>query len=711
MVDVRGLIMTTDLDASFYQKKQNLLDENDLQEELSDIFNCLSSQVPAKKINWVQSHFDPPRIRIIGQASDTGGEKTNFIYDVPEKIVTVFQSQDLPEFHLINLPEIDFLGKEISSRAKLFDWSALLINFCNRSDTLCSVMISADGKSRFREEHIRLLKPLRARLQQVMEALVADNEKKIPQSAQKETVKDKNEFFRQVTLRLCGHLDLQTGVSKCLQYISRFMPDDALFVRQLEPEFQSERVLAESFGIFHQQTGTLIPLTPGKRNPADRRSADRRRVDRQSPPRIRIINRPEQSVAMQPYTQIFGNDLSCISMPLIHNKKPIGVAVLGLEGRDRYREEHLQLFELLHDPFVLALSNNMKHREVIRLKNLIEEEKTNLAEALHYTTADSIIGGSLGLQTVMEKARLVADQDSHVLLSGETGTGKEIIANFIHRNSARKDGPFIKVNCGAIPDTLLDSELFGHEKGAFTGAEGRKKGRFERAHKGTIFLDEIADLPLAAQVRLLRVLQHKTIERVGGTDAISIDIRVIAATHRNLKELVAAGRFREDLWFRLNVFPIQIPPLRSRKTDIPALVDYFIDKKSLDLKFHTKPPLSPDAMDRLMAYEWPGNVRELENVVERELILNKNESLTFHNINPRQPESGESDAVMTEDNILSLDEVFTRYVKRVLDLCDGKISGPDGAAKMLQVNPSTLRNRMKKFGIPYGWEKINRDVS
>ncbi|MEW6078472.1 MAG: sigma-54-dependent Fis family transcriptional regulator [Thermodesulfobacteriota bacterium] len=687
--------MTTGPDASFYQKKQNLLDEGDLQEELSDIFRGVSNQIPADKINWVLSTFNPPRIGIIGQSSGTGGEKTNFIYDVPEKIVAVLQREDLPEFHLINHPEMDPLGKEIATRAKRFDWSALVLNFRIREDTLPSIMLYADGKNRYGEEHIRRLKPFTTRLQQVMEALIAENQRKGPDPLQKEPVTDKNEFFRQVTLRLCGHLDLQPGVSRCLQYISRFLPADGLFVRQLEPAFQSERVLAESFGLFHQQTGTLIPLVTRERHPADRGRT----------PRIRIINRPEQSLSMQPYTQIFGNDISCISMPLIHNKQAVGVAVLGLEGRDRYREEHLQLFSLLHDPLFLALSNNIKHREVIRLKNLIEEEKTTLAEALHYTAADTIIGGSLGLEAVMDKARLVADQDSPVLLSGETGTGKEIIANFIHQNSSRKDGPFIKVNCGAIPDTLVDSELFGHEKGAFTGAGTSQKGRFERADRGTIFLDEIADLPLAVQVRLLRVLQHKTIERVGGTDAISVDIRVIAATHRNLEERVASGQFREDLWFRLNVFPIQIPPLRSRKMDIPALVDYFIDKKSLDLKFHTRPLLSADAMDRLMSYEWPGNVRELENVVERELILNKNEALTFHNITPRQQEIREPDDEMTADHILSLDELFTRYVKRVLDLCDGKISGPDGAAEKLRVNPSTLRNRLKKMKIAYGWGK------
>jgi transcriptional regulator with GAF, ATPase, and Fis domain len=604
-----------------------------------------------------------------------------------------------------------------------------------------------------------------ARLRRITDILIADNEKKNSDPTLKEPVEDKKEFFRQVTLRLCGNLDLETGVTQCLQYLSRFMPADALFVRQLEPELQSERVLAESFGVFHQKSGTVIPWITRERNPVDRRDTSR----------MRIINRPEESASMQPYTQMFGHEISCISMPLIHNKKAIGVAVLGLEGRDRYREEHMHLFGLLHDPFVLALSNNIKHREMIRLKNLIEEEKKDLAEELHYNAADTIIGGSLGLAGVMENARLVADQDSPVLLSGETGSGKEIIANFIHRNSLRKDGPFIKVNCGAIPDTLVDSELFGHEKGAFTGAEKPKKGRFERADGGTIFLDEIGELPLQAQVRLLRVLQNKIIERVGGTEAIPVNIRIIAATHRNLEKLVASGQFREDLWFRLNVFPIQIPPLRSRRLDIPALVDYFIEKKARELNIHVKPSLSPVAMERLIAYEWPGNVRELENVIERELILSKGEPLTFQSIRPqpshdtspgnaiiennisvldginahhikkvlgiiysmingpgnvREPgnviertpslSAGEvltprsirsplhntsQDNTILENDVLGLDEINSRHIKKVLNITDGKINGPGGAAELLKIKPSTLRSRMEKLGIPYGWKK------
>ena len=307
----------------------------------------------------------------------------------------------------------------------------------------------------------------------------------------------------------------------------------------------------------------------------------------------------------------------------------------------------------------------------------------------------------MGLKGVMEMARLVAGQDSPVLLLGETGVGKELIANFIHQHSSRKDGPFIRVNSGAIPDTLIDSELFGHEKGAFTGAVSRKTGRFERAHGGTIFLDEIAELPLLNQVRLLRVLQDKTIERVGGTESISVDIRVIAATNRNLEELVAKGEFREDLWFRLNVFPIKIPPLRDRRSDIPALVDFFIKHKSRELKYRKMPLLPPDTINRLEKYSWPGNVRELENVVERELILSKGGPLLFQNITQQPLKNTLPDTPPSDQELLTLDEATRRYIQHVLTLTNGRIHGPKGAAAILNINPNTLRSRMRKLGIPF----------
>jgi transcriptional regulator with GAF, ATPase, and Fis domain len=280
--------------------------------------------------------------------------------------------------------------------------------------------------------------------------------------------------------------------------------------------------------------------------------------------------------------------------------------------------------------------------------------------------------------------------------------GKDVIANAIHYSSTRKDGPFIKVNCGAIPETLLDSELFGHEKGAFTGALSQRRGRFERADQGTLFLDEIGELPPQAQVRMLRVLQYKEIERVGGTNTISVDIRLIAATNRNPEEMVKAKQFREDLWFRLNVFPIRIPPLRERKEDIAALVHYFIERKSRELKLQTPPPLAHGVIDRLMAYHWPGNVRELENVIERALILSKGTPLIFNDLIGEKRDQSSVIPVGTQDAPLKLDEVVSQHILRVLEITKGKVHGKGGAAELLGINSSTLRNRMNRLGIPYG---------
>ena len=290
-----------------------------------------------------------------------------------------------------------------------------------------------------------------------------------------------------------------------------------------------------------------------------------------------------------------------------------------------------------------------------------------------------------------------------VLLLGETGTGKEMIANAIHYSSPRKDGPFIKVNCGALPENLIDSELFGHERGgAFTGAVAESRGRFERADRGTIFLDEIGELPPSAQIRLLRVLQNHEVERVGGKRSIPVDIRVIAATHRNLQSMMTNGSFREDLWYRLSGFPIIVPPVRQRKEDVPALARHFLAMKSREQGIAVQPSIAPGALLRLMEYDWPGNVRELENLVERELIRHREGPLTFEEI---QRERGKTKAVAARNAglqpPLKLDEAMAAHIREVIKIAKRKIHGPGGAAELLGVNPNTLRWRLDKLGIIY----------
>jgi transcriptional regulator with GAF, ATPase, and Fis domain len=374
---------------------------------------------------------------------------------------------------------------------------------------------------------------------------------------------------------------------------------------------------------------------------------------------------------------------------------------LTTEGEKKFTRQHAALLSLLREPFAIAMANALKHREVIKLRDMLADDNRNLYRELRRLAGDEIIGVHFGLKDVMKKVGRVASLDSPVLLLGETGTGKDVLANAIHYSSPRREGPFISVNCGAIPETLIDSELFGHEKGAFTGAVSQKRGRFERADKGTIFLDEIAELPLQSQVKLLRVFQNKEIERVGGTETIPLDIRIIAATNRDLEMMLEAGTFRNDLWFRLNVFPIEIPPLRERKIDMPALVQHFISLKVKELKLPHIPVLAPNAIEPLMAYHWPGNVRELANVVERALIMNQGGPLSFDWITTtleRKSSEPESQSSITNN----LDEIITLHIEKILTLTQGKIQGPGSAAEQLGMNPSTLRNRMKKYGIEYG---------
>lgn len=313
-----------------------------------------------------------------------------------------------------------------------------------------------------------------------------------------------------------------------------------------------------------------------------------------------------------------------------------------------------------------------------------------------------ILGADFGLKEVMQMVRQLAPLSSSALILGETGTGKEVIAGAIHNLSPRREKPFIKVNCGAIPNTLMDSELFGHEKGAFTGAISQKRGRFERAHGGTIFLDEIGELSAEAQVRLLRVLQEKKIERVGGTDTIDVNIRIIAATHRDLPEMVKAGKFREDLYFRLKVFPIEIPPLRDRNGDIPALVQHIIQLKAREMKLGSIPAIKNGAIEKLMTYAWPGNVRELENIVERALIIRKNDVIEFPDFEIKEIRSPKTTLPLHNQDTFELDNIEAEHIRKVLKMTNGKIEGKEGAAELLKVNPATLRNRMRKLGIEFG---------
>ncbi len=339
--------------------------------------------------------------------------------------------------------------------------------------------------------------------------------------------------------------------------------------------------------------------------------------------------------------------------------------------------------------------------ELEKLKNRIQEENLYLQEEIKKEyNFEEIIGSSAAIKTVFQSIEKVARTDSTVLITGETGTGKELVANAIHSRSLRRGSALIKVNCAALPAGLIESELFGHEKGAFTGATARKKGRFELADGGTILLDEVGELPLETQVKLLRVLQEQEFERVGGTPTIKVNVRVLAATNRHLEEAVKRGAFRADLFYRLNIFPIHLPPLRERREDIGMMANYFVGKFARRMAKRVE-LISPEALELLTRYDWPGNVRELTNLLERAVILCDDGVLRKEHlgISPQPPKR--------ETELATLEAAERVHILKALEETNWVVGGPNGAAQLLGLNRTTLLARMKKLGI----EKLSRSMS
>lgn len=328
--------------------------------------------------------------------------------------------------------------------------------------------------------------------------------------------------------------------------------------------------------------------------------------------------------------------------------------------------------------------------EIRALKEKLERENVYLREELklQYPNA-AIVGNTDAIRSVLRKAEQVAKTDSAVLILGETGTGKELVARTIHEMSRRKQNPMVKINCASLPATLIESELFGREKGAFTGALAREIGRFELAHKSTIFLDEIGELPTELQPKLLRVLQEGEFERLGSSKTLRVDVRIIAATNRNLDALVKEGKFREDLLYRLNVFPITVPPLRDRREDIPAITRHILDDLAKRMGYNIE-GIHSATMREFQKYPWPGNVRELRNVIERNLILDSGPIFRADLPNAAQDK---------KTNLRRLDEVDTEYLRKVLESTHWRVRGPGGAAEVLGLKPTTLEARMKKLSI------------
>jgi formate hydrogenlyase transcriptional activator len=397
-------------------------------------------------------------------------------------------------------------------------------------------------------------------------------------------------------------------------------------------------------------------------------------------------------------------------LPLTTAHRRLGALVFTSKQPSVYDAADLDFLQQVANQVAVAVENARAFQELTALKDQLAQDKAYLEEEVRSENFKEIVAVSDGLRGVLKKVETVAPTDATVLICGETGTGKELIARALHDLSPRRPRPLVKLNCAAIPTGLLESELFGHEKGAFTGAISQKVGRFELAHKGTLFLDEVGEIPAELQPKLLRVLQEQEFERLGGTRTIKVDVRLVAATNRDLARMVAEGRFRSDLYYRLNVFPILLPPLRERPAGIPPLVRHFTLQfaRRMARRIDTIPTAT---MDALVRYPWPGNVRELQNVIERAVILSPGPTLQVNLADLQGEETGEwkeetsqASASLHPSSLLpppskTLADAEREHILKVLRETRGVLGGPKGAAARLGMKRSTLQNKMRKLGI------------
>jgi formate hydrogenlyase transcriptional activator len=388
---------------------------------------------------------------------------------------------------------------------------------------------------------------------------------------------------------------------------------------------------------------------------------------------------------------------SVLSMPLISHNRVLGTITLASFRDNAFQHGDVDLLFQVSGQVAIAVENALAFREIAQLQYKLAQEKLYLEDEIRSEmNFDEIIGESPRLRAVLKQVETVAPTDSTVLITGETGTGKELIARAIHNLSPRRERTFVKVNCAAIPTGLLESELFGHERGAFTGAIAQRIGRFETANGGTIFLDEIGDIPLELQPKLLRVLQEQEFERLGSTQTTRVDVRLIAATNRNLAEMVSAHTFRSDLFYRLRVFPIEMPPLRERQEDIPALVRYFAEKHSRRMNRSVE-TIPSETLDLLVEYAWPGNIRELENLIERAIIVSPGPVLRVPLGEIKAPSELPAEGLSPES--LTLRAAERDHILKALEATNWVLSGPRGAAARLGMKRTTLQSKMRKLGV------------
>jgi formate hydrogenlyase transcriptional activator len=504
------------------------------------------------------------------------------------------------------------------------------------------------------------------------------------------------ETLLEINNAITTHLDLQELLLATSECLRRYFKNDVTGMALYEPELNQLRVHTLDAARPEDRwvpEGFLMQL---EGSPAGECFATRK------PILIRNLGDAERFNSPAVERAIQAGIRSTCNAPLIAHERPLGAVVIASREESAFTQADAEMLNNIAKQLAIAVENALHYQEVAALKNKLASEKSYLEEEIQTQyNFEEIIGQSAALKKILQQVATVAPTDSAVLLCGETGTGKELIARAIHNLSGRKERTLVKLNCAAIPTGLLESELFGHEKGAFTGAIAQRVGRFELANKGTLLLDEIGEIPLELQPKLLRVLQEHEFERLGSSRTIKTDARLIAATNVDLPEMVAEKKFRSDLFYRLNVFPIIIPPLRERVGDIPLLIGYFAQKHSLRMNRRID-VIPKETVDALCEYSWPGNVRELENFIERSVILSSGSELQAP-LSELRPSvvtvSTDTSAGSPPSAPVSLEENERRHILEVLDQTKGVIGGKGGAAEILGLPISTLRNRMKKLGL------------
>jgi formate hydrogenlyase transcriptional activator len=515
------------------------------------------------------------------------------------------------------------------------------------------------------------------------------------------------ELLLNLTSKITSSLEIREVLRAIAANIREVIHADAVVVSLPDAASGKSRVIAVDFphGKGAVKEEVTVALSP----------ANKKAIDTLKP--VVICTGEREELAAEAYEIVAAEGIKAICLiPLVNRGRVLGTLSISRTTETPFVPEDVDFLSRASGQIAIAIENALAYREISELKDKLAQEKLYLEEEFRSEMGfEQIIGNSTALKHVLQQVETVATSDSTVLLLGETGTGKELIARAIHDQSRRKQRTLVKLNCAAIPTGLLESELFGHEKGAFTGAISQKIGRLELADQGTLFLDEVGDIPIEIQPKLLRALQEREFERLGSTLTRKVNVRLVAATNRDLETMIANKEFRSDLYYRLNVFPIRIPPLRERKEDIPLLVSHFVQKFAKEMQ---KPieAIPTAVMKGLRTWDWPGNIRELENFIERAVILTRSKSLeaplaelrktnteAFVHTDPREVKQVAGERTNSRSDKSSVaDEYETKQrdqIIRALTACKGRVGGADGAAARLGMNRTTLLSRMKKFGI------------